>query len=151
MLNINGIYSDLPEVKVAYLNRNSDVKYKGKIIRFLSNVDEKGLMATFLISVKNPLNKKHAIPLLLGSQVKVEIKGKSLKSYYKLPRYVNYNNNSILLVYIGKLETRKVNIEYTTKDWVFIKEGIKENEKIIFSRVPAPINQMPVKIIKEIK
>jgi RND family efflux transporter MFP subunit len=136
------------KVEIKYLNANYDVKYEGKIIRLLTDVDEKGLMSKLLISVKNPLSTKYSMPLLLGSQVKVKIRGKKLDNIFKIPRHALTDENEVLIAKNDKLEIRKVDVVWDNQNWVFIKNNIQEGEKLIISRIPAPIEGMKLEIIK---
>ena len=151
-LNIssNNNLNELPKVKISYIGNNNTTLYEGKILKLLSHVDAKGLMANVLISVKDPLGlKNNHSPLLLGSSVKAEITGKQLNGYFKIPRAAVLDNGKIMLA--GKdnsLEIRDIVIEWKSKDWIYIKDGIEANEKLIISRIPAPVNGMPIKIVK---
>ncbi len=149
-ISLNNNLNELPEVKISYIGNNNTTVYKGKLLKLLSHVDTKGLMANILISVKDPLGlKNNKASLLLGSSVKAEITGKKLNGYFKIPRDAVLDNGKIM--FAGKdnsLEIRDIVIEWKSKDWVYIKDGIEVNEKLIISRIPAPVNGMPVKIVK---
>lgn len=142
--------ANLPDVNITYLGSKNTTIYKGKILKLLSSVDSKGLMASILISVKDPLGLKNDLfPLLLGSSVKAEIKGKQLIKYFKIPRSAISDNGKIMIATKNNsLEIRNIAIEWKSKDWVYIKNGITENERLITSKISAPVNGMPIKIYK---
>ncbi len=148
-ISSNNNLNELPKVKISYTGNNNSIEYQGKILKLLSQVDSKGLMANILISVTDPLGFKNShFPLLLGSSVKAEIRGRQLKGYFKIPRDAVLDNGRILLAKDNNtLEIRDIVIAWKSKEWVYIKDGLKVNENLIISPVPAPINGMPIKII----
>jgi RND family efflux transporter MFP subunit len=129
-----------------------NVKMNGTVRQLLGDVDPKGRMARIIVSVKDPLGLKVAgqetvFPLLLGSYVKVEIQGQLAKNVCAIPRSALREGNRIwLLTDDDRLQFMDVEVVWTRKDDVFIRNGFQEIVRIITSRIPAPVEGMKLRI-----
>ncbi len=121
---------------------------KGTVIRLLSEVDPKGLMARLLIEVRNPMQQDNdRLPLLLGSMVRAHISGKILPNCYQIPRKsIRADSTLLLATNDNTLTIRQVTVAWQDKDYVYITQGLKPDDMLITSSVPAPIVGMKLKI-----
>ncbi len=139
------------KVFVYRLNENNGNNFRrGKIIKILSEVDEKGKMAKVLIEVEDPLslNNKSKFPVLTGDTVRVVVEGKKLNDVYKIPVNLVYENNELFVYKDGKLKITPVDIVWKDMKYVYVKSGIKENDLIVTTNIPVPVDGMNLKILK---
>lgn len=122
--------------------------WQGKVIRLLSDVDPRGLMARLLIEVKNPYQLQEGQPpLLLGSIVKARITGKKLSQVYEVPRRAVRADNTLLLASAdNSLSIRQVRISWQNQEQVFIEQGLSGGERVITSAIGAPVEGMPLQV-----
>ena len=142
-----------PGSKVRVLHRNG-YEITGKVIRLLGDLEAEGRMARILVEVQDPLKLKkketNQPGLLIGEYVRIEIEGRRLQDVYRIPRTALRDNSMIWVATPdSKLEIRRVETIWRDAETVLLREGLKSDEKIIISDLPAPIVGMPVQIKKE--
>ena len=127
---------------------NCDIPYKGSIVRLMPDVDADGLMARILIDVKDPMGiKTNRTPLLLGSFIRAEIKGKKLENVFQIPRASLLDDDKVLTVAPDdSLHIQPVSVVWKNTNYVFIDKGLQPGVTIIVSNVPAPIEGMELDI-----
>ncbi|CAN2050052.1 Efflux RND transporter periplasmic adaptor subunit [Candidatus Magnetomoraceae bacterium gMMP-13] len=132
--------------------KESDIKviHQGKIIQLLGDLDPAGRMARLLVSIKDPLRlKSSSLPLLLGAYVKVEIYGPELFDVFEIPRKALRENDHVWLIsYENKLIFKKILVKWRSKNNI-IARGLEPGDKIITSRISAPVNGMDLRIASE--
>ena len=142
-----------PGAEVRILHR-SGYDIAGTVIRLLGDLESEGRMARILVEVKDPLNlkteNKDQTALLIGEYVRIEIGGRELQNVFRIPRTA-LRDNSIIWVASpdNKLEIRRVETVWRDTETVLLREGLKPDEQIIVSDLPAPIAGMPVQIDTE--
>jgi RND family efflux transporter MFP subunit len=126
-------------------------KYEGKIIRRLPDLESEGRLAQILIEVKNPLEEKkgQSSALLLGSYVRLDIEGRTMKDVIKLPRKAIKDNNFIWLMKDGKLHFHKISPIWTEREYVVISNGLKNGDKVIISEISTPVENMDITTLEE--
>jgi RND family efflux transporter MFP subunit len=117
--------------------------YPGRILKLLPGLAKDALMARLLIEINDPLGigeYKGRKPLLLESFVRVEIFGKQMENIFKFPRIALRSGNKLFLMENEKkLHIQPVSIVWEDRDYVFVDKGVEPGEKVIISRVPAPV------------
>ena len=141
-----------PGSKVRVLHRNG-YEITGKVIRLLGDLEAEGRMARILVEVQDPLNLKkketNQPGLLIGEYVRIEIEGRRLQDVYRIPRTALRDNSMIWVATPdSKLEIRRVETVWRDTETVLLREGLKPDEQIIVSDLPAPIAGMPVQVAK---
>lgn len=139
-----------PGSKVRILHRNG-YEIAGKVIKLLGDLGSEGRMARILIEVKDPLNiktgEKDRPAILIGEYVRIEIEGRNLPNVYRIPRAALRDNSDIWVVnQDGKLDIRRVEILWRDAETVLLREGLKPDDQLIVSDLPAPVNGMPVQV-----
>ncbi|MEE4265298.1 MAG: efflux RND transporter periplasmic adaptor subunit [Desulfobacteraceae bacterium] len=139
-----------PGSKVRILHRNG-YEIAGKVIKLLGDLGSEGRMARILVEVKDPLNlktgEKDRPAILIGEYVRIEIEGRNLPNVYRIPRTALRDNSDIWVVdRDGKLDIRRVEILWRDAETVLLREGLKPEDQLIVSDLPAPINGMPVQV-----
>lgn len=122
----------------------------GKVVRLLPDLETSGRMAKLIVSIKDPLLIKSGSPvrnlLLLGSYVRVEIEGETIKSAYSIDRSLLHNGDNVWVASKEGDETRlniqSVNVLYKGRDEVVISNGIALSDNIVTSDISAPVAGM---------
>ncbi len=131
----------------------STFERKGKVIKLLGDLDAEGRMARVLVSVTDPLDRQghetRRPPLLIGDYVRVEIEGREIKDVFKIPRTALRDNSKIWVERgEGRLHIRQVQVVWRDPQYIFIRDGLKEGERLIVSDLATPVEGMAV-IIEE--
>ncbi len=136
---------------VYHTGTEKPVERNGQVIRLLGSVEAAGKMARLLIEVKDPLDllsekEDRELPLLINAFVKVEIEGTEMEKVFVLPRTAIHEGNHVWLLKDGnKLEIREVKIVWSREGDVFIRDEITPGERIITSRIGAPVPGMALR------
>lgn len=117
---------------------------QGSLTRLLGDIDPASRMARLLVGVEDPLGidnpEYKAHPLLIGSYVRVKIKGPVLKDVIVIPREALHEGNKVWIKgKDDKLEIRQVHILQRREDNVIIDEGLSDGEQIIMTNIPLAI------------
>jgi RND family efflux transporter MFP subunit len=141
-----------PGSKVRILHRNGH-EIAGKVTKLLGDLGSQGRMARILVEVQDPLNlekgEKSQPALLIGEYVRIEIEGRILQNVYRIPRIALRDNSNIWVVNPdSKLDIRPVETLWRDARTVLLREGLKPDDQLIVSDLPAPINGMPVQVDK---
>jgi RND family efflux transporter MFP subunit len=126
---------------------------KGRIYKLLGEIEPNGRLARLLVEIKDPLDlarvngDRH--PLLLNDYVSVEIEGRSVQNVFVIERQHLDDGNLVYLVDDDdRLQIRTVDIVWSSADHVLAR-GLKENEKLIISDVPAPVEGMKLRVTQD--
>ncbi|MEZ4526291.1 MAG: efflux RND transporter periplasmic adaptor subunit [Desulfobacterales bacterium] len=122
----------------------------GTVIKLLSDLENSGRMARLLIAVKDPLDLENPEakrpPMLIGEYVRVSIQGMEMPDVFRIPRTALRDNDRVWIEKDGKLMIRPVEIVWRDSHTVFLASGVEKGENLIVSDIPAPIENMPVRI-----
>lgn len=125
--------------------------WKGRVIRLLGDLDSIGAQARILIEVADPLGlvTSHE-PLLLNSFVEVAIQGTPLPDAVRLPR-VALREGDVAWVLDANdgLEFRNLTIIGREKDHVVVSTGLTPGDRVITSRLTAPVPGMKLRVAGE--
>jgi multidrug efflux pump subunit AcrA (membrane-fusion protein) len=143
------------------------VERPGQVIRLLGDLDPVGRMARVLVQIDDPLRLKEngqrkvvpteekpaaakalpsaeKLPFLIGAYVNVEVEARQVQvPVVEIPRLA-LRDGSQVYVYgaSDKLEIRKVNIVWRSKDSVLVRAGVKPGELVITSRLAGAVPGM---------
>lgn len=138
------------EVTITHSGENNlKIIKKGKIIRYLGELDGTGHMAQVLIEIPDPLGLKtnDPIPLLTGARVSVSFTGKAIENVYKIPRTAMRTNNTVFLLDKND-RLQKQTIETTWRDENnFWTRSLKNGDRLIMSPIALPVEGMLLKTI----
>lgn len=123
---------------------------QGQVIRLLGDLDPVGRMARLLVAVEDPLGLRDpeaaSVPLLLGAYVNVEIEGPTLEDVFVIPRHAFREDDQVwLMTGEKKLSVKKADVLWRRKQDVLLR-GLNPGDKIITSRIPAPVEGMELRI-----
>lgn len=143
----------------------------GRVVRLLGDLDAAGRLARIMVAVNDPLDvgpvsggedgggagvqtgeagsanaKAAELPLLLGSYVRADIRGKALSGVYRIPAEAVREGDKIWLADTKDLlKVRQLNIVWRERNSVLVRGGIEVGERMIISRVPSAVAGMKVK------
>ena len=121
------------------------VEREGRVVQLAGSLDAGGRMAQVLIEIEDPLGLKakdsNTLPMLLGSFVNLDIQGKMMTQAVEVPRRAVQEGSKVLVMDdTDRLEIRDVQIQWRSKDSVYISQGLRTGDRIIISRIHRPIS-----------
>lgn len=131
------------------------VERQGRVLQLAGNLDPAGRLAQVLIEIDDPLGLTNptgeALPMLLGSFVNVDIKGKTMSRAVKVPRRAVQEGSKVLVMNKeNRLEIREVDIQWRSKESVYVSQGIDTGDRIIISRIHRPISGTLLETLKTV-
>lgn len=125
----------------------------GHVIRLAADLEEQGRMARLLVSVPDPMamepENADQPRLLIGSYVRIEIQGIELKSVTPVDRHLVRNGDYVWIMDTDNtLDIRLVEIVFRTRDQVMVSKGIRTGERLVVTRLAAPVQGLPLRIEK---
>ncbi len=119
----------------------------GRVKALRPDIETSGLMVRLVVEVSDPLSLKRSNTekqiLLLGSHLQLEIEGKELTEVFSIPRSALHDGNKIwILKQDGRLDIRKLEVVWSEHDNVFVREQLKNGERLIISNLAAPVQGM---------
>lgn len=124
---------------------------EGRILRLLGEVDPAGRMARLLVGIDDPLHLERPegerTPLLLGSWVEVELPARAPRDVVVLPREAIRDGDRVFVATAdGTLDIRNVRFAWRDPETVAVADGLRAGERVITSRVPAPVPGMRLRV-----
>ena len=138
-----------------------EIRRQGRVERLLGDVDPDGRMARLLIVIDDPLNLsgRHGdsdLPLLLGSYVTVEIRGRTIDDAVSIPRralrevHADGDGGAREGLWIvdadDRLAIREAEVIWRTQETVIVANAIADGERLIISTLATPIEGMKLAI-----
>ena len=122
----------------------------GGVIRLLGGLEEESRMARLLIKVEDPLaiqpGNKGQPELILGNFVSVEIEGIELESVAALDREFVHNVNQVWIMNDqNRLEIRTVDVVFRGQDKLYVKNGLKNGERLVTTLLASPVEGMELR------
>ncbi|MCE9789540.1 efflux RND transporter periplasmic adaptor subunit [Shewanella chilikensis] len=110
------------------------VTWTGKVVRSEGVIDPDNRMVYLVAEVQDPYLRKQKqagqLPLKYGSFVNAVIKGRTVDGLVKLPRHMVRNQHVAVVNKDNKIEMRQVNVVRTDLEYVYIKDSLKDGERI---------------------
>lgn len=140
-----------PQVRVSQQVGGRRVERTGRVLRLLPDLDPVGSMARLLVAIEDPLalseENRGSLPILLGSYVDVEIEAAPLDDVVELPRLALREGNHVLVMTPERtLAVRQVELAWSREDTVLVSSGLETGDRVITSRVPTPVDGMPLRV-----
>jgi hypothetical protein len=124
------------EVKVRNRSAwNKDVYRQGFLYRLIGNLEDQTRMARVLVAVPDPLvyqtDTSDLPSLIIGSFLEAEIEAEEIPNVVRLNRDYIREDNQVWLMDDGQLQIREVDIVMNDADFVYIREGLTENDQVV--------------------
>ena len=104
----------------------------------------------FGVSTTTGAKGEAALPLLVGSFVHVQIQGRTLHGLFALPRGALRENGKVWVCDANKtLRFRSVEVVWSTDETVYVRGELKAGDKVVSSRLTAPLPGMKVSLVDE--
>lgn len=158
MLNVPGVNATADQgssAKVSQPGAAGEDPREGVVLRILPSVEERGRMAQVVVAVDDPLGLRLApeerpTPLLVGTYVQVELKGKVLDNVVPIPRSALRDDERVFVVDSdGKLSTRRIEIAWRERGQVLVKKGLEEGDRVVLTPLPLATDGMAVEIAQD--
>lgn len=152
------------KARITYRAGTVLVERQGHVVRLLGDLDPAGRLARVLVAIHDPLNQDRDpsdLPLLVGAYVDVEVFGKTMDDVVVVPRVAlrdvaamdTAEGTGIEGIWImdddDRLEMRPVEVVWRAKDSVFLRNGFRDGERLIVSRIASPIEGMKLRLKDE--
>jgi len=121
--------------------------WQGSIVRTEGVVDSNSRMHFAVARIEDPyaLRKPDKAVLSAGTFVNARLSGIRVSNIFSLPHKALYNGNEVLLMDAEqRLRRRQVNVVRADADWVYIDQGLSDNEQVIISPVQIALEGMRV-------
>ncbi|ASJ98560.1 efflux RND transporter periplasmic adaptor subunit [Shewanella marisflavi] len=129
------------------------VSWTGKVVRSEGVIDADNRMVYLVAEVKDPYLREHTVegqlPLKYGSFVNAIIKGRTVEGIVKLPRYIVREHHVAVVRDDNTLEMREVNVVRSDIENVYIKDSLKDGERISLTTINNMSTGQVVKVIGE--
>jgi RND family efflux transporter MFP subunit len=128
---------------------------EGYVVRLHGSIDERGRMAQLFVAVEDPLGRlqpvgERALPLLLGTHVRVEIQGRALHDVVVLPRRALRNDESVwTLDADNRLRRREVEVAWREPGTVVVREGLAAGDRVVSTPLAVATEGMKVELSPE--
>jgi len=124
---------------------------QGRVIRLLADLSQEGRMARLLVEVKDPLDLRAKAgrrpPLLIGEYVRVLIEGADMPDVFRIPRFALRNDSQVwILDQEEKLSIRPVETIWRDEEFVFVRDGLQTEDRLIISALAAPVDGMQLRM-----
>ncbi|MFV7771784.1 MULTISPECIES: efflux RND transporter periplasmic adaptor subunit [Shewanella] len=129
------------------------VSWTGKVVRSEGVIDADNRMVYLVAEVKDPYLREHTVegqlPLKYGTFVNAIIKGRTVEGIVKLPRYIVREHHVAVVRDDNTLEMREVNVVRSDIENVYIKDSLKDGERISLTTINNMSTGQVVKVIGE--
>ncbi len=133
------------------------VTRQGRVSRLLGELDQVGRLAQVLIAVEDPLgldaskeDTAATFPLLIGSYVRVVLDGSREIEVIEVPRSAVHNGREVWVMTDEEtLDIRTVEIVGRRLDTLLVREGLREGDVIVTSRIGTPIQGMKLRAARD--
>ncbi|MBN2725507.1 MAG: efflux RND transporter periplasmic adaptor subunit [Deltaproteobacteria bacterium] len=124
------------------------VHRKGRVIKLLPELESESKQVKILIEVLDPLDLKKSVklrkPLLAQSVVTTLIRGRKLNNVYEIPRTA-VHEDKVWLALNGRLEIRKVKSVWRNSDSIFVRNNLRDGEKLILTNLGNAVDKMKIR------
>lgn len=125
----------------------------GRVVRFLGEVDEESRMATLLVAVDDPLSRdiedRDEPRLLLNSYVRAQVQGRIVPDAVAVSReHIRQGDTVWIMDDEDRLDVREISIVWRGPERVLVREGLREGERLVTTRMSAPVDGMTLRTLE---
>jgi len=124
-------------------------EWKGQVVRVAGGIDQKSRQLLVTAEVKDPYARRghDNPPMKVGMFVNAQIRGRTLKNVFVIPRSAIREGDQVLLVDgEQKLRARQVKIVWGGQDHVVVSEGLKPGELLCTTALHYAVEGSQVKV-----
>jgi len=121
--------------------------WKARVVRTEGLVNTKTRIMFVVAQLRGDqlLSVDEKLPISIGQFVSAEVEGKTYTDVFRLPREVLRQGDEVLVVDgNNKLQTRKVTVVKSTRDYVVITDGLKEGDIVSTSQLGVDVDGLLV-------
>jgi RND family efflux transporter MFP subunit len=154
-LEIPGVNTLEPRGSAAEVSGPADgdaTSREAYVLRLLPAVEQRGRMAQVVVAVEDPLGLRlppheRPTPLLVGTYVELELRGKVLEDVVPVPRSALRDDRFVWTVgEEGRLHAREVDIAWRERERVLVSAGLKAGDRVVTTNLPVATEGMKVEI-----
>ncbi len=126
-----------------------EVAREGRLIRLVGNLDDATRMARMLVAVDDPLAQQAPDKprLLLGTFVEARIQGQALNDVIRLDRDNLRTDDTVwVMTGEGQLAIRDVTIPVRDSEYAYIRDGLKDGERVVTSSLATVQDGAPLRL-----
>ncbi len=124
--------------------------WDARIVRTEGVVDESTRLVNAVAVVEDPyglLGTRRELPLPMGTFVRADIQGRASAGLIELPRSALRENNTVFLANDqDQLEVRSVELMRATAQRAYVRNSLKEGDRVITTAIQAPIPGLPLRV-----
>lgn len=128
---------------------------EGRVFKMTGMLGQETRLARLLISVPDPLlleGKNAAEPvLILKDFVQVILQGRVMKNVLRVPLLWMREKGMIWVNDNGKLSFHSAEILYKDRAYAYICAGLEEEDEIVISDIPVPVEGMALRTLQEVR
>lgn len=150
-LAIPGVNASDGHGSPATIYTQSQAERDGAVIRLERSVDSRGRMAQLHVGIDDPMSleqpvESRPLPLLLGTSVRVELKGNPIDNAYVLPRSAiqQAGDQVWILDAESKIRARPVTVAWRERSVAVVTEGLAPQERVVTTPMPLATDGMKV-------
>lgn len=119
----------------------------GYVIQLMGALEGQTRMARILVAVQDPLAYQNdSLPaLIINSFVEAQIKGQEVKNVVRISRDYLRENKTVWVKREGKLNIRKVKVKFMDAQYVYVSEGLKDNEQVVTTNLSTITEGVPLR------
>jgi RND family efflux transporter MFP subunit len=140
-----------PDAVVSVINSGSSYDWKGRVLRSIGEVSPKSRMMEVIVEVRDPYdlsnqNNADRPALAIGTFVNAQIKGRTLKDVFVIPRTTYRDDSTVWLINKeNKLRIQEVVPVRIEKNEVIISAGLSDGDQIIVTNIAGAANGMQLR------
>jgi RND family efflux transporter MFP subunit len=134
------------DVLVSWNQGSSKIEQNGvldRVVGFDSKTRTLNLAVRLTEGESKPLS---GFPIVEGMFCQVKIPGKKIDNIIKLPRQAVQYNKSVYMVVDNRLKTVPIKVNWIENEFVYVSEGIIEDDQIILTRLSDPLENTLIEV-----
>ena len=156
---LNDIRNQQADVVLKADVAGEDIRWLGKLVRDEAVLDGRSRVIYGVVEINDPYQRNvdttvsnKGVPLRFGRFVSAEVTGIAVDNIVTLPRNVLRLDNTILTVDSDmKIKINDVEVLKADENFIYVKNGLPRDEKVVMSAVPNPYQGMPVRFLEDNK
>lgn len=105
---------------------------EGRVESLIGTVDRQTRLARILVTIEDPLARRHpGPPLLLGTVVEAAIEGREIADVVRLDRNYLRDGDTVWVLRDEALEIRSVHIAFEDAQFAYIRDGLADGEEVV--------------------